>query len=74
MVQGQEQESGADSLLRMVREMGHEPAITNFNEMTGYLEARCGRCNARAWGWYFANSPMRRADLEGPALVNRCSH
>jgi hypothetical protein len=69
----QEEESIADGMLRVIREMGHEPALTAHNEMTGYLEARCSRCNARGWGWYFANTPMRRADMEGPALMNRCA-
>jgi hypothetical protein len=68
----QQNEEPEDGLIAVMREQGHEPAITALNGNTGYIEATCTRCTKRAWGWYFARSGTVRADMDGPGVTEPC--
>jgi hypothetical protein len=61
-----------NALLRAMRELGHDAAITMLNLTTGYAEARCKRCQERSWTWLNARGDILREDLEGPSITSHC--
>lgn len=66
-------EEPTDGLILAMRDRGHDPFISQLNGQTGYIEARCSRCNARGWGWYFVQSGSHREDMDGPGVTAPCA-